>query len=213
MHALSQDWVPFRTALAAAAATLTALVTIAYTYFTLRLVRAQAEPKVIVYVKHDLERPSMLTIIIENIGRDIAHDVTFAPSRPIPEKAYGISPAEAQEAKPMREGPLVSGIPSLGPGDSRVNITWGQYGGLSNALGAVPIVLDYTYRHGRRTFRGQAKLEVLSFAATDASERSPVVMARALKDISGSLLSISPDISTLVGRGSPDSNERDADVA
>jgi hypothetical protein len=46
----------------------------------------------------------MLTIVIENIGRDIAYDVTFMPSRPAPEKAYGISRGEAQEAKPMPSG-------------------------------------------------------------------------------------------------------------
>ena len=50
-QAFSQDWVPLWTALAATAAIITALVTAAYTYFTLRLVRAQSEPKVILYVK------------------------------------------------------------------------------------------------------------------------------------------------------------------
>ena len=57
MPILDTEWVPAWTALAATAATFTALVTAAYTYFTLRLVRAQAEPNVIVYAKHDTDRP------------------------------------------------------------------------------------------------------------------------------------------------------------
>jgi len=76
---VSQDWVPLWTALSANAAIVTALVTAAYTYFTLRLVRSQNEPKVIMYVKHYLNRPSILMIVVENIGRDIAHDVKFFP--------------------------------------------------------------------------------------------------------------------------------------
>lgn len=212
MHAPSQDWLLVWAAVAAVAATVTALVTIAYAYFTLRLVRAQAEPKVIVYVKHDLERPSMLMIVIENIGHDIAHDVTFRPSRSIPERAYGITQGDAGEAQPMREGPLVTGIPSLGPGDSRV-ITWGQYGGLSKALGSVPIVLDYTYRHERRTIQGQAKLEVLSYAATDASEKPMVTMAKALTDLSRTMSRISSHIETLVKRETSDTGGSGGDVA
>jgi len=212
MHVLTQDWSLFWAGVAAVAAAITALMTIAYAYFTLGLVRAMAEPKVIVYVKHDLERPTLLTIVIENIGRDIARDVTFVPSRSIPSKAFGISPGEAQETQPMREGPLISGIPSLGPGDSRV-IDWGQYGGLSKALGSAPILLDYTYRHGRRTIQGQAKLEVLSYAATNASEKPMVAMARALKDISRSMSRISSDIETLLKREPPNADESGGDVA
>jgi hypothetical protein len=73
---------------AAVAACGTALVTGFLAYFTLRLLRAQGEPKVIVYVKHDTERPTLLLIVIENIGRDIAQDVkemnTLPMARRIP---------------------------------------------------------------------------------------------------------------------------------
>jgi len=112
-QAFSQDWVPLWTAIAATAASVTALVTIAYTYFTLRLVRAQGEPKVIVYLKHDLNRPTFLMVVVENIGRDIAHDVKFFPSRPIPARAWGVIPESANKAEIQTEGPLVSGISAL----------------------------------------------------------------------------------------------------
>lgn len=193
MPYFSAEHVPFWTAVAALAAAATALVTAAYTYFTLRLVRAQAEPKVIVYVRHDLDRPSILSIIIENIGRDIAHDVRFVPSRPIPARAFGIELPPEPTAEVMTDGALVHGIPSLGPGDSRV-VTWGQYGGLSAALKGAPIALQFSYRHGRRTLKGEAKLEVQSYRNTDASEGPILASARALKSLSEAMRHIAKDV-------------------
>lgn len=189
-QAFSQEWIPLWTALAATAAIVTALVTAAYTYFTLRLVRAQSEPKVILYVKHDLNRPSILMIIVENIGRDIAHDVKFFPSKPFPAGAWGIEPRDAVESSTMSDGPLVSGIPALGPNDNRA-ITWGQYGGLSTAIGAEPIFVRYTYRQDKRTFSGETRLEVESYLGTDASEAPAAIVAKGVKEIEKSIQAIS----------------------
>jgi hypothetical protein len=79
----------------------TALVTAVYTDLALRLIRTQSEPKVIMYVKHDFNRPSILMIVVENIGRDIAHDVKFFPSKPLPARAWGIESADAVEAETL----------------------------------------------------------------------------------------------------------------
>lgn len=190
---VSQDWVPLWTALSANAAIVTALVTAAYTYFTLRLVRSQSEPKVIMYVKHDLNRPSILMIVVENIGRDIACNVKFSPSKPIPAQAWGIGAADAVQSSTMDSGPLVSGIPALGPNDSRT-ITWGQYGGLSKAIGAEPIFVSYTYSQGKRTFSGETRLEVESYRGTDASETPSVVVAKSVREIEKSMQAISESL-------------------
>ena len=198
MSLLSAEQVPFWTAIAALAASATALVTIAYTYFTMRLVQAQAEPKVIVYVRHDIDRPSILLLVIENIGRDIARSVTFKSSRAIPAKAFGIE-GPAGPPQVMTDGPFLVGIPSLGPGDSRI-ITWGQYGGLAAAIGTTPISLEYTYQHGRRSLTGATALEVQSFANTDASDRPAVASARALKDLAASAKQIAQDLHREVSR-------------
>lgn len=198
-QAFSQDWVPLWTALAATAAIVTALVTAAYTYFTLRLVRAQSEPKVIVYVKHDLNRPSILMIVVENIGRDIAHDVKFTLSKPIPAHAWGIEPADAVQAANMTNGPLVSGIPALGPNDSRA-ITWGQYGGLSKAIGGEPIIVRYTYRQDKRMFSGETRLEVESYLCTDASEAPAVVVAKGVTEIEKSIQTISTSLKQIANK-------------
>lgn len=195
---LSQEWATVWTAIAAAAATVTALVTIAYTYFTLRLVRAQGEPKVIVYVKHDLDRPTVLAIVIENIGRDIAEDVSFVASRPIP-RAWGVESPSPDGVKIIDDGPLNTGIPALGPNDPRT-ITWGQYGGLSKALGNNPITLKYTYKHGRRRFSGVTQLEVESYVGTDAHDKPSVVVARSIKEIETIMKNISTAMSKLASK-------------
>ena len=179
--------------LAALATVATALVTGLYTYFTMRLWRSQIEPKVIVYSRHDSDRRTILTIVISNIGRDIASDIRFSTDRPIPAQAYGLDPKSASPAAEMADGPLVKGIPSLGPGDSRV-ITWGQYGGLKAALGNKSIEVTYTYRHGKRKFSDKAQLEVDSYSGTDASEPPIVGISKSLKEIAKSAASISASL-------------------
>jgi len=179
----AQETIPFWTAIAALAAGGSALMAAFYTFLTFRLVRMQAEPKVIVYVKNDLERRTILVIIIENIGRDIAYDVKFKASKPIPFLVFGMNCDNAKPAKVMQEGPLIDGIPSLGPGDRRV-ITWGQFGGLMKAIGEDSIILDYTYRSGKRLIKGQSKLEVKSYLGTDASQNPILSIARSIEEIS-----------------------------
>jgi hypothetical protein len=158
----------FWTAMAASAASLSALLAALYTWLTFRLVRAQSEPNVVVYVRHDDSRPSVLQIVIENIGQGLATELSFKASRPIPQKAWGLAGAGAKPAEQMTAGPLVDGIASLGPGDSR-RIAWGQYYGLKNALGDQPLVVTCEYKHGKRQMHPvSAVLDVNSFAGTDA---------------------------------------------
>lgn len=172
------------TAVAAVGAVASVAVAAIYTATTVKLLRVQSDPRVIVYVRHDPERPSILMIVIENIGRDVARNVSFTSSRSIPARAFGLDENTAKDAEQMTDGPLIGGIPALGPGDRR-DITWGQYGGLSKALAAGPIQLEYSYRCGKRRLSGSATLEVASYAATDASERPMVLAAKSLKSIAG----------------------------
>lgn len=193
---ISQGVILFWTALAALGASVSAVFAAIYTRLTYQLLRLQTDPKVIVYTRDDPDRPSIIVLAIENIGRDVAEAVTFTPSRPIPAKAFGISVAGAPPAATMTDGPLIDGIPALGPGANRV-ITWGQFGGLKKALGDEPMQLAFTYRSGRKTFTGNAVLEIKSYAATDASTRPHVVAARSLESMAESLTKIHATLSTL----------------
>jgi hypothetical protein len=137
----------------------------------------------VVYVRHDESRATIIQIVIENIGRGLASDVTFTTSRPLPFHAFGLDEKTAEEAKSMTEGPFVDGIPTLGPGDSR-KITWGQYGGLKRALGDQLVIVTCRFRHGRRRMKPTiSKLEVRSFAITDATSSEGARVIRALESI------------------------------
>ena len=175
------------TAIGATAALVSAAVAAVYTYLTFRLVRAQAEPNVVVYVRHDDSRCSIIQIVVENIGRGLASDIRFLALRPIPNRAFGIALEQAQGGDLMTEGPLIEGIRALGPGDSR-KITWGQFGGLLKALGDEAIELECRYKHGNREI-GPTKffLDVRSFKATDAIESEAARVIHQLERIAKAL--------------------------
>jgi hypothetical protein len=163
------------------------------------MLRSQGEPKVIAFVQHDLDRPTILTVVVQNIGRDIAHDVRFESSRPVPSKAFGMEPPATPHTLFMTNGFLVDGIPALGPGDSRTT-TWGQFAALHAALGGEPIRLTYTYRHGRRKLEGQSMLEVESYRGTDAADTPRLTNVRSLKKISEQLKRLADSVDTVASR-------------
>jgi len=200
MFELSVNW----TVWAALAATLSALFAALYTWLTYRLVRAQTEPNLIVYVRHDESRPSLVQIVIENIGRGLATDVTFESSMVIPAHAFGITEDKAGPAEKMTDGPLIEGIPSLGPGDSR-KIAWGQYGGLRKAIGDEVITVTCKYRHGTRAMPPvTCKLDVRSFKGTDAVGSEG---ARVIKELKR-LADAAETIARPSGRAVPAQNTR-----
>jgi hypothetical protein len=158
----------FWTAVAAVSASLSSLFAALYTWLTFRLVRSLNEPNVILYVRHDESRPTILQIVIENIGRGLATDIRFTSSRSIPWHAWNSTTNESGPVQPMAEGPLINGIAALAPGDAR-KLSWGQYKGLKQALGGEPIIITCTYKHGNRKMPPVvSKLEIASFALTDA---------------------------------------------
>ena len=140
-----------------------------------RLFRLQHDPEVAVYAVLDEKRPTVVNLIVENTGGSVAHDVSFESSSPLPGYAFGFG--DAPEPSPMDEGPLVTGIPSFGPGSRRV-VTWGQYGGLYKGIGDSCIDITATYydrresRPFRRKFQSTSRVDVKSFEGTDASDHN-----------------------------------------
>lgn len=151
-----------------AAATVAVSATIVnYLFF-----RSQVDPDVIVYAKADEKRPSVVILIIENIGRSIAKDVTFELPESFPRRAFGIAESEAPQPQVMDSGPLITGIPSLGPGSRRV-ILWGQYGGLHKALGDNPVDIKIRFKSERKipftktSHEKVCSVDIKSFEYTD----------------------------------------------
>lgn len=177
---------PIWTAIAAISACATIVVTCIFSVLTIKLMRDQSAPKVIVFLRHNPERQSLIYIVIKNVGADLAESLKFSPSRPLAAEAFGFPGTAKKPTKVMTQGPLIAGIPALGPGEERV-VLWGQFGGIELALDDGPITLRFTYRQGARSFNGEAELELASFANTDASEAHIAVAVRLLDSIAKSV--------------------------
>lgn len=154
-----------------------AIIAVSATVINYLFFRSQVDPHVIVYATTDERRPSIVVLIIENIGKSMAKNVTFEFSRLFPKKAFGITETESSQPEEMDEGPLITGISSLGPGSKRV-ITWGQFGGLHKALGDKPV--DVTVHFDRdscvpfscKKFSVVCPVDIKSFEHTDASDHN-----------------------------------------
>ncbi len=173
-----------------------AIITIAATFVNYLFYRTQIDPDVLVSVSHDERRPTILVLTIENIGKSMAKNIKFAFSSDIPDKAYGFG--DAPVPGKMVRGPLINGIPALGPGAKRI-ISWGQYAGLSKGIQEDVIEIEVTFESdgrlnflGPRKYRNKCFVDVKSFEDTDASDHNwDQKAAEALKRIAGALEGVS----------------------
>ncbi len=193
-YAASIDWSAWITAIATF---VLAALTFVYVRLTGSILAAQSDPCVILTVVHDEERATILLLVARNVGTGLAHDIRFEFSRPLPARAFGLSEADAKEAKEMKSGPLIDGIPALGPGECR-KIDWGQYGGLVAALGNEPIVATCRFKkNGKDMPPIQCPLDVTSFAGTVAVESPEAKAAKELEKISKSIQHLASELHTL----------------
>lgn len=138
------------------------IVTAASAGISYLLFRTQVEPEVVVFV--EVDGSGDLTLVIANIGKGVAKGVTFASSEPLP---AGVRPSQQF----IDSGPLVHGIPALGPGARRV-VLWGLADTLMGVLDRRVIRIVATYEsdnHGPWTGRQlitESLIEVGSFIGT-----------------------------------------------
>ncbi len=180
----------------AAATVILAVLTGIYVWLTHKLLRAQSEPHVVLYARSDELRPGLIELVIHNLGRTVARDVRFEFSRPMVWRAYGMAEQDAKPGEPMTDGPLMTGIPALGPGEMR-RITWGQYGGLKKELGDAKITVTTRFKGSRKNDLPPvvSELDVLSFAHTDISERDPTLrLVGEVRELRKTLESIHRDV-------------------
>lgn len=155
--------------------------------------RTMVDPEIIVYCTQKPHFGTIISLVIENMGKGAAKNVQFTSSRPLPNQAWGLSEKNVQEFKAMDTGAIIDGIPFLEPGGKRV-ITWGQYYGLKHHLEEAGLSVTITYEHKHLGWpfllkkTGTFPLEIESFAGTDASDNNWDKKAAAhLKDIAASL--------------------------
>lgn len=170
------------------------LITLIATYINYRVFRSQTDPEVIVYSTPDNRRPSIINLIIKNIGKGVAKNISFSSNRPIPCRAFGLGD-DAPVPQNMTTGPLITGIPELGPGAKRI-ITWGQYHGLLKGIGNDMLTIDTNYSSakgffGVQNFKLTYFLDIKSFEGTDASDQNwDKKAAESLGDIAESIKSL-----------------------
>jgi len=151
------------------------VIALSSTVINYLVLRLQRDPEVVVYALPDPRRPSIINLVIENVGKGAARNVNFEASRWIPERAFGIE--DAPEPKRMKDGPLIQGIPSLGAGEKRI-ITWGQFSGLTKGLGNDVLDITATYlsrpalRLTDQKHRNISRIDIKSFEGTDASDNN-----------------------------------------
>lgn len=144
---------------------------------TYQIFKSNVDPSVIVYVAADERVSDVLTLVIENIGKGVAKNITFTISQPLPWQAFKSNLADKQ-APIMDSGPLISGISALPPGGRRV-IYWGGYSELLDAVGDREITVTAIFRsdpvgHFVPTwFEVASPVEIGSFSGTAAAGANP----------------------------------------
>lgn len=150
-----------------------ALIAAASAAITYAVYRSSIDPEVIVYADTDKKRPTIIILIIENIGKGPAENISFKVSRDLPEKAFSIEEPQIMP-KTMTSGPIVNGIPFLAP-NQKIVVTWGQYGGLKKYIGGNNIVVKAQYKRANSKFwsnklYSSSQLFVEAFHGTDISD-------------------------------------------
>lgn len=147
-----------------------ALVATASIVVTYAVFRSSTDPVVIVYADPDIKRPSIVNLIIKNIGNGAAHSIKFKPNRPLPYEAFSIEVPEKMPES-MEVGPIVTGIPFLAPGQ-QITLTWGQYGGLYKYIGDEPIQVESQYYAAGKSIFYYRRLSATSSLDIRTFERS-----------------------------------------
>lgn len=143
------------------------------------------------YVKGDDSRPTVIQIVIENIGNGVARDVRFQLSQGIPHRAFGLG-ENRPPAEQMKNGPLIEGIPALEPRGAR-KIDWGQFPALRAQLAGKAIEVTCTFKDGVRAMKTTNVLEIESLRYEPAADPDGARQcARHLEKIERTLRGIAP---------------------
>ena len=152
-----------------------ALIAISSVLISYTIYRSSTDPEVILYSQPDVKRPSIINLVVHNIGKSPAFNVTFSPKRALPSKAFGFD--DAKMPKEMVDGPLINGIPYIAPNQQFV-ITWGQYGGLNKYFGSSYIDVDILFERPKSLLRpnkfknATSRLDIRAWGLTDLPDHN-----------------------------------------
>lgn len=151
-----------------------AVIAIASSLIAYRIYRSSNDPNVIVYVDPDPRRPSIINLVIANVGQGPAKSVRFETSSSLPSEAYGLE--NPPMPTPMETGCIISGIPYLAPSQKFV-VTWGQYAGLEKFLNGKIVEVTSHYENAnssffRRRLHSSSLLDIRAMQNLDASDHN-----------------------------------------
>ncbi|CAX61481.1 Putative phage-related protein [Erwinia billingiae Eb661] len=148
------------------------IIAIASSLISYLVYKENSSPDIIVYIEQDKHAPTVLNLVIKNIGKSAAKDITFEASEKLPQKAFF-----GEKSKVMYEGPLISGIPFLAPDVSRISML-GNYAGLSEWFKEKKITVDITFYKANpkslypKAIKNRTYLDIYSFLGVSASDNS-----------------------------------------
>lgn len=128
---------------------------------------------VVIYAQVDRKRSTIINLVIHNIGKGIARDIKFICPDGIPKAAYGISGLN-EPLKIYESGALSKGLPILFP-DEKLVYSWGQFGGLKEALDGKPLEIEVIFfsrnrlQLMRRKTRNKLVIDIAAFEGVDIS--------------------------------------------
>ncbi len=167
------------------------LIAIVSSFISYLIYKENSNPDIIVYLEQDEDAKTIINLVIKNIGKSPARDITFSLNKKLPQRAYA-----ADHSSEMTEGALITGIPFLAPGASRESML-GNYQGLQNWLkGETVSVNTKFYKANSRSLLktsivNTSFLEVHSFARSSAGDNSSgSKIVTELKNINKSLSKI-----------------------
>lgn len=164
-------------------ATAAALLASAVGYMSLR---ANIDPSIVVFITMYTENRGVLALIVRNVGRGAAQDISFTTSAEVPVFRFEANPKTADQTL---TSVLDRGLPSLAPGEERLYML-GMHPELEKTALGKGIRMEVTYHaplyllHPPRHFGLTTLLEIESFEATISSDTNHLKsIANSLKDI------------------------------
>ncbi|HGL4550855.1 TPA: hypothetical protein ACKE7U_005012 [Klebsiella aerogenes] len=151
---------------------LTMLVAVGSSCISYLVYKESTYPDVIVYLEQNNEVRTILNIVIKNIGKSAAKDVTFSFNENIFKDLLSNG-----ECRALTGGALVSGIPFLAPGSCRI-LRLGNFADSKKILGDHKIRINTSFRKANsknpfaRNITNESYIELLSLSMVDASDNS-----------------------------------------
>ncbi|MFE4112482.1 hypothetical protein [Kosakonia sp. YIM B13611] len=151
---------------------LTMLVAVSSSFISYLVYKENSSPDVIVYLEQDNNAKTILNIVIKNIGKSAAKDVTFSFDRTLPQRAF-----DDKTGEDMTKGALITGIPFFAPGTDRV-YHFGNLHGIKKYVGDEKIKVTIRFRKANsrnpfsREILNECYIDLQSWDFVDASDNS-----------------------------------------